>query len=76
MPAATIEIEGVNQLNPIEHEVMFDRLEAGALLLAAAITGGQIALPQAPAYAMDIFLLKLQEMDMPLKLVQMMWELP
>ena len=61
-PPATIEIEGVAVLNPIEHQVMFDRLEAGTLLLAAAITGGQIELPQAPAYALDIFLMKLQEM--------------
>ena len=62
LPPATIEIEGVDELHPIEHEVMYDRLEAGALLLAAAITGGEISLPQAPAYAMDIFLMKLQEM--------------
>lgn len=62
LPPATIEIEGVNQLLPVEHEIMPDRLEAGALLLAAAITGGTLYLPQAPAYAMDIFLMKLQEM--------------
>jgi UDP-N-acetylglucosamine 1-carboxyvinyltransferase len=62
LPAATIEIEGVEQLRAVEHEVIYDRLEAGALLLAAAVTGGEIYLPQAPAYAMDIFLMKLQEM--------------
>ncbi|MFC1841612.1 UDP-N-acetylglucosamine 1-carboxyvinyltransferase [Candidatus Dependentiae bacterium] len=62
LPAATIEIEGVDRLKPIEHTVMYDRLEAGALLLAAAITGGEIYLPQAPAYALDMFLMKLQEM--------------
>lgn len=62
MPPATIEIEGVNQLHPVEHEIMPDRLEAGALLLAAAITGGQVHIPQAPAYAMEIFLSKLQDM--------------
>jgi UDP-N-acetylglucosamine 1-carboxyvinyltransferase len=62
LPPATIEIEGVAELHPVEHEIMPDRLEAGALLLAAAITGGQIYIPQAPAYAMEIFLTKLQEM--------------
>ena len=41
---------------------MYDRLEAGSLLLAAAVTGGEIALPQAPAFAMDVFLAKLEEM--------------
>jgi len=61
-PAATIEIEGVEQLQPIEHAVMYDRLEAGALMLAAAITGGTIFLPQAPAYAMEIFIMKLEQM--------------
>jgi UDP-N-acetylglucosamine 1-carboxyvinyltransferase len=62
LPPATIEIEGVDQLMPVEHAIMYDRLEAGTLLIAAAITGGQITLPHAPAYAMDIFLMKLQEM--------------
>ncbi len=62
IPPATVEIEGVSVLKPIEHEVMFDRLEAGSLLLATAITGGEIYLPQAPAYMLDMFLMKLQEM--------------
>ncbi len=70
LPPATIEIEGVNQLHAIEHEIMPDRLEAGALLLAAAITGGSIYLPQAPAYAMDIFLYKLQEMGHTIEIGQ------
>jgi len=62
LPAATIQIEGVNSLKPVEHTVIYDRLEAGSLLLCAAITGGEIYLPQAPAYALDIFLMKLQQM--------------
>lgn len=59
---ATVHIEGVGALQPIEHAIIADRLEAGALLLAAAITGGTIAIPQALAYTMDVFLLKLEEM--------------
>jgi len=47
-PPAGIEIKGVSTLIPIQHEVVVDRLEAGTLLLAAAITGGEIDLPQAP----------------------------
>ena len=62
LPAATIEVHGVTNLQPIEHSVMYDRLEAGSLLLAAAITGGQLYLPQAPVESMDLFLMKLQEM--------------
>lgn len=59
---ATIIIEGVEQLYSIEHTIMFDRLEAGSLLMAAAITGGEIYLPQAHRDHLDIVLLKLQEM--------------
>lgn len=62
LPPATIEIEGVSSLQPIEHAIMYDRLEAGALLLAAAITGGEIYLPQAQANMLDLFLMKLEEM--------------
>jgi UDP-N-acetylglucosamine 1-carboxyvinyltransferase len=59
---ATIETQGVDRLNPVEHDIIFDRLEAGSLLLAAAITGGQLSLPQADAKVLDVFLLKLEEM--------------
>ncbi len=59
---ATIIIEGVDNLVPVEHAIMMDRLETGALLLAAAATGGEIYLPQAPAYALDVLLFKLEEM--------------
>nr|AEY79929.1 UDP-N-acetylglucosamine enolpyruvyl transferase [uncultured bacterium] len=61
-PTAVIEIQGVDHLNPIEHAVMYDRLEAGTLLLAAAATGGSIHLPEAPASSLELFLMKLEEM--------------
>ncbi len=61
-PPATIEIEGVSDLKSVEHTILADRLEAGALLIATAATGGYIDLPQAPAHAMELFLLKLEEM--------------
>lgn len=56
-----IAIEGVEKLYPVNHNILYDRLEAGTLLLAAAITGGSIELPEAPAYALDVFLEKLSE---------------
>lgn len=59
---ATIRIEGVSALKPIEHHIMADRLEAGTLLLAASVTKGHIVIPDAPAYAMELFLQKLSEM--------------
>jgi len=61
-PPATIVIEGVQEVHPIEHTILSDRLEAGSLLIAAAATGGSISIPQAPADALEVFLLKLEEM--------------
>lgn len=62
LPPAMIEIEGVEDLHPVEHTIIPDRLEAGALLLAAAITGGTISIPNAPVTSLDLFLFKLEEM--------------
>ncbi|MFH1644306.1 MAG: UDP-N-acetylglucosamine 1-carboxyvinyltransferase [bacterium] len=59
---ATLKISGVNKLNPIKHKVIPDRLEAGSLLLAAAVSGGQIYLPDANVNHLDVFLEKLREM--------------
>jgi UDP-N-acetylglucosamine 1-carboxyvinyltransferase len=62
LPGATILIEGVTRLKPIVHTVVPDRLEAGALLVAAAITGGNITVANARPDHLDIFLEKLTEM--------------
>ena len=59
---ATIIVTGVKKLNSINHTVIPDRLEAGALLLSAAITGGQIELPAARPDHIDLFLEKLKQM--------------
>lgn len=57
-----IRIAGVTSLTPVHHSIIPDRLEAGALLLATAITGGTISLINARADHMDLFLEKLKEM--------------
>lgn len=62
MPPAMIKITGVTALKPIEHTVMFDRLEAGSLLTAGALSKGDVYLPDAQTYHMDLFLMKLEEM--------------
>lgn len=59
---ATIMITGVKQLQPVDYTIMFDRMEAAALLAAGAITGGYVHLPQGPAHAMGMLLMKFQEM--------------
>ncbi len=37
-------VEGVRQLQPVEHKVIPDRIEAGTFMVAAAITAGQLQL--------------------------------
>jgi len=61
-PPAMIEITGVDKLMPVEHTVMPDRLEAGTILLAAAATGGHVAVKNAPADTMEALLDKLYDM--------------
>lgn len=39
---SVITVEGVNRLKPAEHSIMADRIEAGTLLMAGAITGGEV----------------------------------
>lgn len=62
LPAGVIEIIGVQELKPVAHTIIMDRLEAGTLLLAAAVTGGEISLPQGPGHSLEVFLEKLCEM--------------
>lgn len=62
LPCNTLVIDAVNSLQPVCHKIIPDRLEAGAILLAAAITGGAVTIPNARADHMDIFIEKLREM--------------
>jgi UDP-N-acetylglucosamine 1-carboxyvinyltransferase len=39
-----IKIVGVNELKPAEHTVISDRIEVGTLLIAGAITGGEVTI--------------------------------
>jgi UDP-N-acetylglucosamine 1-carboxyvinyltransferase len=41
---STIEIEGVEELHAVDSEIMADRVEAGTLLMACGIAGGEIEL--------------------------------
>ncbi len=44
---STIEIEGVTHLQPLDHDILPDRIETGTLMVAAAITGGDITIHNA-----------------------------
>lgn len=57
-----IEVEGVERLHGTEWTPMADRIVAGTLLAAAAITGGEITLTNAPESDMVAVTVKLREM--------------
>jgi len=40
----TIEVDGVDELRPLDHTVIADRIEAGTLMVAAAAAGGEVLL--------------------------------
>ena len=56
-----IEIEGVERLHGAEHTVVNDRIEAGTLMVAAAITGGDVLVRGACADDLEATIAKLQE---------------
>jgi len=56
---STITIEGVDELKPAEHSVIPDRIEAGTLLLAGAITGGDVKVVRCIPGDLDALLNKL-----------------
>ncbi|MHB8837103.1 MAG: UDP-N-acetylglucosamine 1-carboxyvinyltransferase [Candidatus Methylomirabilia bacterium] len=58
---ATIVIRGVEQLRPIDHAVMPDRIEAGTLMLASAITRGDVLVEGADTTHLGAVIAKLRE---------------
>ncbi len=56
-----IEIQGVDCLHGAEHEVIPDRIEAGSLMIAAAITGGDVVVRNAPMAHLEAVTAKLRE---------------
>ncbi|NOY64375.1 MAG: UDP-N-acetylglucosamine 1-carboxyvinyltransferase [Nitrospirae bacterium] len=56
-----ITIEGVDELSPIEHSVIPDRIETGTFIVAAGITGGDIEIMDAKPEHLDAIITKLQE---------------
>lgn len=60
--SATIEIEGVRRMHGATYRPMPDRIEAGTLLAAAAATGGEVELTDAPVEELGAVIAKLREM--------------
>jgi UDP-N-acetylglucosamine 1-carboxyvinyltransferase len=57
-----IQIEGVEELSPVEFTVPPDRIEAGTVLVAAAATGGDVTVKNAIPEHLNMELEKLSEM--------------
>jgi UDP-N-acetylglucosamine 1-carboxyvinyltransferase len=58
---STITIEGVSSLSPLDYTVMPDRIEAGTLMVAGGITGGDITIQNCPVQHMASTIDKLRE---------------
>jgi UDP-N-acetylglucosamine 1-carboxyvinyltransferase len=59
---STLEIEGVTDLEPADHTVIPDRIEAATYLAAVALAGGEITIDGARPDHMDMFIQKLGDM--------------
>lgn len=57
----TIRIKGMEELGPIDHKVMPDRIEAGTFMVAAAITRGELTITDAPLEHLTAVVAKLKE---------------
>jgi UDP-N-acetylglucosamine 1-carboxyvinyltransferase len=58
---ATLTVEGVDELNPVDIDTIPDRIEAGTLLVAAAITGGRIKIKNIPSKFISHIISKLED---------------
>ncbi|MBL8922915.1 MAG: UDP-N-acetylglucosamine 1-carboxyvinyltransferase [Myxococcaceae bacterium] len=55
-----ITIDGVDDLHPVDHAIIADRIEAGTLLVAAAITGGDVLVKHAVPEHLEAVVQKLR----------------
>lgn len=62
----TITIHGVEKLKGVEHSIIPDRIEAGTLIIAAAITRGDVFVRDAVKEHMTSLIYKLEEMGVNL----------
>ncbi|MPY92462.1 MAG: UDP-N-acetylglucosamine 1-carboxyvinyltransferase [Acidimicrobiia bacterium] len=62
--SSTIQVEGVEELSPVEHSLIPDRIEAATFLAAVGVNGGEITLLGARADHMDLVTHKLGQMGM------------
>lgn len=61
---STVQVEGVDELDPVDSTIIPDRVEAGTLLAACGIAGGEITLEGARLEHLEMVALKLGEMGL------------
>jgi UDP-N-acetylglucosamine 1-carboxyvinyltransferase len=59
--SSIVRIQGVERLKPAEHEVIPDRIETGTLLIAGAITGGEVTVEKCQPEDLDALVSKMKE---------------
>jgi UDP-N-acetylglucosamine 1-carboxyvinyltransferase len=62
----TIVVNGQRRLRGAEHRVLSDRIEAGTFVVAAAITGGEVTLENAPCDHLGAFLDAVTDIGVPI----------
>ncbi len=65
--SSTIEIEGVDELHPVDRAIVGDRIEAGTLLMACGAAGGSIAVEGIDVKHVEMVVRKLGEMGMTIE---------
>ncbi len=66
---STIQVEGVDHLEPVEHTVIPDRIEAATYMSALGMTGGEILIEEARLDHMEMLVEKLNEMGIEINQV-------
>ncbi|MCB0422522.1 MAG: UDP-N-acetylglucosamine 1-carboxyvinyltransferase [Bdellovibrionales bacterium] len=59
--SSIITVEGVESLHPSEHTIIPDRIEAGTLLIAGALTGGKVKVTDCIPEHLDALISKMRE---------------
>ncbi|HKA92495.1 MAG TPA: UDP-N-acetylglucosamine 1-carboxyvinyltransferase [Acidimicrobiia bacterium] len=62
--SSTIEVEGVEHLTSVENEIMGDRIEAGTILMACGVAGGEVTIEGTRLEHLEMVVLKLGEMGL------------
>ena len=60
-------VDGVDELSGVEYEIIPDRIEAGTIMIAGAITGGSITLENDASYYLASVIDKLREAGVDIK---------